>query len=139
MSILYTANATNTGGRNGHSKTDDGRIDVAIRPPEEVSADDKTSTNPEQLFAAAYSACYHGALRLVLERARVSFADSRVTAAVHLMEDPSDNGLRLAVEMKVHVDGVDEKALKRYIALAHTVCPYSKALNNGIDITDVIE
>jgi osmotically inducible protein OsmC len=92
------------------------------------------STNPEQLFAAAYSACFNGALQLVLERARVKYESSKVTAIVSLVEDPIDKGLKLSARIQAAIDGVDKETAEKYVKLAHNICPYSKAVKGNVEV-----
>lgn len=135
MKKLYTATVTNTGGRNGRSVSADGAFAVDVAQPKEITGQDTAATNPEQLFAAAFSACFHGALKLVLEKARVADAGSTVTVDVHLLEDPQDNGFMLGADIRAHIPGVDHAQAEKYVAMAHKLCPYSKAIGGRFEVT----
>ena len=133
MDVLYTAVAHATGdGRNGHARTDDGVVDVDLRIPKELGGPGG-ATNPEQLFAAGYAACFHSALKVVAQRASQSVDGSEVSASVGIGAQP-DGGFGLAVELDVHVPGLDEAAAQQLVEQAHQVCPYSNATRGNIDV-----
>ena len=137
MSILYTAEALATGdGRNGHARTTDGKIDVALSAPPEMGGNGE-GTNPEQLFAAGYSACFHGALRLVGKREKANIDDSAVGARVGIGPNESGGfGLEVTLEISLpHVSADEARALAEK---AHQVCPYSNATRGNIPVTLVI-
>ena len=136
MQKLYTAHASSTGGRTGHARTDDGKIDVDLSTPKEMGGDGGAGTNPEQLFAAGYSACYLGALKFVAGREKVKVgADATVSAAVSFGKRDDGEGFGLAVELTVHVPGVDEATVRSLAEKAHVVCPYSHATRGNIEVT----
>jgi Ohr subfamily peroxiredoxin len=135
--ILYTAEAHVTGGRDeGHGKTSDGNLEVDIRVPKELGGDeDKQGTNPEQLFAIGYAACFESAIKVVGRRLKQKVEDVEIDSKVHLM--PTENrGFKLAVEMDVELPSVKEAEGRiEIIKNAHAVCPYSNATRGNIDVT----
>jgi len=130
---LYTARATATGGRAGHSVTDDGLLDVHLKPPKEMGGPGG-ATNPEQLFAAGYAACFQSALGVVGRREGVDTADSLVEADVSI-GTIGGGGYGLAVALKVSIPGVDSDTTLRLAEAAHQVCPYSNATRGNIEVT----
>ncbi|MBA2176749.1 organic hydroperoxide resistance protein [Halobacillus locisalis] len=128
--VMFTAHATAKGGRNGHVKSDDGLIDLNLAMPGEGS---EKGSNPEQLFAAGYSACYDGALNLVASKQKKDI-DSEITADVSLMKDEADNGFKVGVVLNVHIKGVSQEEAESLAEEAHKVCPYSKATSGNIDV-----
>lgn len=128
---MFTASATAEGGRNGHVKSEDGLIDLDLVMPTEDS--DEKGTNPEQLFAAAYSACYDGALNLVAKQ-KDKDIESSVTADVSFMKDEDDNGFKIGVTLNIEIKGVDQEWAEELAEAAHYVCPYSKATRGNIDV-----
>lgn len=133
MQVLYTATATATGdGRNGHTTSDDGILDVDVRVPQEMGGAGG-ATNPEQLFAAGYSACFHSALKVVAGKDTASVEGSEVSASVGIgMLD--GGGFGLAVELDVSLPALDRPAAEALVARAHEVCPYSNATRGNIDV-----
>ncbi|HSH90932.1 MAG TPA: organic hydroperoxide resistance protein [Ramlibacter sp.] len=126
--VLYTAKAHTTGGRDGQSRTDDGRLDVKLSPPGQGG----TGTNPEQLFAAGYSACFIGAMKAVAGKMKVTLpADLAIDAEVDLGPIPGAYGI--AVRMNVSLPGMDRAAAQALVDAAHKVCPYSNATRGNID------
>ncbi|MGW7427199.1 organic hydroperoxide resistance protein [Streptomyces sp. NPDC054813] len=130
--VLYTAVATAENGRDGRVATDDGRIDVVVNPPKEMGGSG-AGTNPEQLFAAGYSACFQGALGVVARQAGVDVSGSTVTAKVGLGRN--EEGFGLVVEISAVIPGVDEGVARDLVEQAHQVCPYSKATRGNISVT----
>ena len=127
--VLYTAHAHTTGGRDGASRTDDGRLDVKLSSP----GTSGTGTNPEQLFAAGYSACFIGALKAVGGMQKIAIPqDVAVDAEVDL--GPITGGYGIAVRMTVHLPGMDRAAAQALVDAAHKVCPYSNATRGNIDV-----
>ncbi|HZR53423.1 MAG TPA: organic hydroperoxide resistance protein [Streptosporangiaceae bacterium] len=130
--VLYTAEATSTGdGRNGHVKSSDGRLDFDLAMPPEMGGNGE-GTNPEQLFAAGYSACFHSALRLVSRRAGVDPADSTVTAQVGI--GPEGEAFGLVVTLVIQMPGLDREKARELADAAHQVCPYSRATRGNISV-----
>jgi Ohr subfamily peroxiredoxin len=132
MEKLYTASVKVQGGRNGHVTSDDGVIDMDVRMPKGLGGDGGLYTNPEQLFAAAYSACYDGALNLVA-RMNKHKIDSKTTANVSINKQ-ADGGLAISVVMEIEVNGVERQVAEELIQKAHQVCPYSKAIRNNVEV-----
>ncbi|WP_323144441.1 organic hydroperoxide resistance protein [Massilia phyllosphaerae] len=131
--VLYTAKAHTTGGREGRATTDDGLLDVTLQPPKEMGGKGG-ATNPEQLFAAGYSACFIGALKFVAGQKKIAVpADTAVDASVEI--GPIPNGFGLAVELAVSLPGMDRAAAQELVEAAHVVCPYSNATRGNIDVT----
>jgi lipoyl-dependent peroxiredoxin len=134
MNILYTATANATGdGRNGHAATDDGILDIDLRVPTELGGPGG-ATNPEQLFAAGYVACFHSALKLVATRDGLDVEGTEVSATVGLgMLD--NGGFGLAVELDVFAPKLERATAEALVARTHEVCPYSNATRGNIDVT----
>ena len=130
---LYTAEATAVGGREGHVRSADGLVDVDLRPPVEMGGPGG-ATNPEELFAAGYAACFQSALAVVARRSKVSVDGSTVTARVTI-GTVGGGGFGLAVALDVHIPDVDEETTRSLIEGAHEVCPYSNATRGNIEVT----
>jgi lipoyl-dependent peroxiredoxin len=129
---LYTARATATGGRSGHAVTDDGMVDVHLKPPKEMGGPGG-GTNPEQLFATGYAACFQSALAVVGRRQGVNTEDSLVEADVTI-GTVAGGGYGLAVALKVSIPGVDAATVAALTEAAHQVCPYSNATRGNIEV-----
>ena len=141
IKTLYTARATAHGGRSGHAVSSDGILDVKLQPPKEMGGpsggteeDQDGGTNPEQLFAAGYAACFQSALAVVGRRAGVDTSASLVEADVSIGTIPG-GGYGLAVVLKVAIPGVERDTVKSLTDAAHKVCPYSNATRGNIDVT----
>lgn len=131
MKILYTAKATATGGRNGQVKTDNGVLDLQLRAPKAMGGANDDYTNPEQLFAAGYAACFDSALNHTIRLEKVKTGETSVSAKVSI--DPIQGGaFGLAVELAVNISDVSLEEAQRLTARAHQVCPYSNATRNNI-------
>lgn len=130
---LYTARATATGGRAGHAVSDDGILDVDLRPPKEMGGPGG-ATNPEQLFAAGYAACFQSALGAVGRREHVDTSNSLVEADVSI-GTIGGGGYGLAVTLRVTIPGADPARARALAEAAHQVCPYSNATRGNIEIT----
>ncbi len=130
--IVYTARATSTGGRSGHATSEDGVLDLSLTAPKETGGPG-TGTNPEQLFAAGYSACFQGALGLVAKRQGVDTKDSIVTAAIGF--GPEGESFGITADITVAVPGLDLALVQQLADAAHQVCPYSKATRGNIPVT----
>ena len=126
--VLYTAQAHTIGGRDGAGKTSDGSLDVKLSSP----GSGKPGTNPEQLFAAGYSACFHSALRVVARRAKVDPGDSTVTAQVGI--GPEHGAFGLVVTLIIHIPGLEREQVRELAEAAHQVCPYSRATRGNISV-----
>ena len=136
MDRLYTAEATARGARTGTVRSSDDRLDLALSRPSEMGGDGGPGTNPEQLFAAGYAACFHSAMRFAVKDVGLSPRDldeTHVTARVHfLKEPPADFGL--AVELLLTAPGIDEEKARALMERTHRICPYSKATAGNIDV-----
>ncbi|KKB38928.1 organic hydroperoxide resistance protein [Bacillus thermotolerans] len=132
---LFTATATASGGREGRVQSSDDVINMDTAMPGTPRAKKlDAATNPEQLFAAGYAACFDSALQLVASKARVKF-ESEVTANVSLMKDDADQGFKLAVTLQVKGTDIEKSQLEELVHQAHQVCPYSKATRGNIEVT----
>ena len=127
--VLYTAHAHTTGGREGTSRTDDGRLDIALTSPGGAG----TGTNPEQLFAAGYSACFIGAMKAVAARQKITLPEPAIDAEVDL--GPVGEVFGIAVRLTIHVPGMDKAQAQKLVDDAHQVCPYSNATRGNINVT----
>lgn len=127
----YIATATVHGARAGHVQSDNGRLDLDLAVPEEFGGPGGDGTNPEELFAAGYSACFQGALAVAGGKREIDTSNSDVTARVHLT--PPD--MTLSVELEVHIPGVDHDTAFKLAESAHRVCPYSRATQGNIEVT----
>ncbi|MEU3824365.1 Ohr family peroxiredoxin [Streptomyces sp. SID486] len=137
MDALYTAVATATHGRDGRAVSSDGRIDLKLAPPAELGGNGE-GTNPEQLFAAGYAACFGSALGLVGRQAKVDVSDAAVTAEVGIGKQGEGFGLKVTLRVELP-DSVDQETGRKLVETAHQVCPYSNATRGNIDVDLVIE
>jgi osmotically inducible protein OsmC len=132
--VLYTAHATATGGRDGRAVSSDQVLDVALTTPRELGGSGAVGTNPEQLFAAGYSACFLGAMKFVAGREKIALpADLSISGAVGIGQIP--NGFGIEVELKISVPGMARADAQALVEKAHIVCPYSNATRGNIDVT----
>ncbi len=132
MSALYTAVATATNGRSGSIKTDDGHLSASLSMPRELGGPGGTGTNPEQLFAAGYAACFGSALGLVARQQKVAIGEVAITAKVGLVKD--DTSFRLEVELHGEFKSIPTEQAHALMEAAHTVCPYSKATRGNVTV-----
>jgi osmotically inducible protein OsmC len=133
MKTVYTATATAHGGREGHVQSDDGSLNADLRLPKSMGGPGGEGTNPEQLFAAGYAACFESALRLVARRQKQPLKDAHVTARVSL--NATDDGKYvLAVELEGRLEGVERDQAQALMDAAHQVCPYSNATRGNIQV-----
>ena len=132
--VLYTATATATGGRTGSAKSDDGKLSVELSTPRELGGAGGNGTNPEQMFAAGYSACFIGAMGAVAAAQKFKLpADVSITAEVGI--GPIPQGFGIQVAMAISLPGMERAAAEALVAAAHQVCPYSNATRGNIDVT----
>ena len=130
---LYTAHAAATGGREGTARTDDNRVSLTLSTPKELGGAGGEGTNPEQLFAMGYAACFVGALKFVGARDKVKVpADTTIRSSVGIGQIPAGFGIN--VKLEISLPGVEAEAADRLIAEAHKVCPYSNATRGNIDV-----
>ena len=131
--VLYTAHATATGGRDGHAVSSDGVLDLKLTTPKELGGAGNAGTNPEQLFAAGYSACFLGALKFVAAKAKKPLpADVSVNGNVGI--GPIPTGFGIEVELKISLPGMPREEAEDLVQKAHIVCPYSNATRGNIDV-----
>ncbi len=134
VNVLYTTEATATGGRDGHAATKDGTLDVKLSTPKELGGGGGAGNNPEQLFAAGYSACFLGAMKFVASQGGPKVpGDTTVTAHVG-MGPRSEGGFGIDVQLDVHLPGLDHAAAETLVEKAHQVCPYSNATRNNVPV-----
>lgn len=140
MPILYTTKASATGGRAGHGASEDGVLDVTLTVPKELGGDGARGTNPEQLFATGYSACFLGALKNVAGKEKVKIPeDARVTATVGVGPRADGGGFGIEVSLSVSAPGIDKAVLEDLVAKAHIVCPYSHAMRTSTEVQVSVE
>ncbi|WP_335932218.1 organic hydroperoxide resistance protein [Streptomyces sp. PTD5-9] len=132
VNVLYTAVATAENGRDGRVSSDDGNLDVVVNPPKSMGGSG-AGTNPEQLFAAGYSACFQGALGVVARQEKADVSGSTVTAAVSIGKTP-EGGFGLEVAISASIPNVDEATARSLVEKAHQVCPYSNATRGNIKV-----
>ncbi|BAC72803.1 MULTISPECIES: organic hydroperoxide resistance protein [Streptomyces] len=137
MDALYTAVATATHGREGRAISSDGKLDVQLAPPAELGGNGQ-GTNPEQLFAGGYAACFASALGLVGRQAKVDVSDAAVTAEVGIGKQGEGFGLKVTLRIELP-DSVDEATGRKLVETAHQVCPYSNATRGNIEVELVVE
>ena len=131
--IVYTAHASATGGRDGQARSSDGLLDIKLALPKEMGGAGG-GVNPEQLFAAGYSACFLGAMKFVAGQQKITLpADTTIEGAVGI--GPIPTGFSIAVELSIHIPGMDHAAAEALVEKAHVVCPYSNATRGNIDVT----
>jgi osmotically inducible protein OsmC len=137
MTPLYTATATSTGGRSGRARSEDGALDLALVMPKGLGGPGGEGTNPEQLFAMGYSACFGSALGLIGRMRKVDLGAYTITAKVSIGKQ--GEGFGLAVELHGHIPGVAHAQAEELMKAAHEVCPYSKATRGNIEVTLTVE
>jgi Ohr subfamily peroxiredoxin len=134
MDALYTAVATATGdGRNGHVRSDDGLVDTDVRMPAGLGGPGG-ATNPEQLFAAGYAACFHSAVKVVARQDKLDVEGTEITTRVSIGSNGA-GGFGLAVELDLHTPNLDKETAQALLEKAHQVCPYSNATRDNIEVT----
>jgi Ohr subfamily peroxiredoxin len=134
MNALYTASATATGdGRSGHTRSSDGVLDLDLAVPKEMGGPGGHLTNPEQLFAAGYAACFHSALKLVAGKQKITLTDTAITVDVGIGPN-GQGGFGLTVAIEAELPGLDEATAQSLIEAAHQVCPYSNATRGNVEV-----
>lgn len=132
--VIYTAKAKATGGREGRATSSDGVLDVKLGLPKEMGGAGGEVTNPEQLFAAGYSACFLGAMKFVSGRDKIAIAkDAFIEAEVGI--GPLPTGFGIEVKLNIHLEGMDAAEAKKLVDAAHIFCPYSNATRGNVDVT----
>lgn len=135
--VLYTAHATATGGRDGRAVSSDGVLDAKLSTPRELGGAGGDGTNPEQLFAAGYSACFLGALKFVAGQSKIALpADTTIEGSVGIGQIPA--GFSIEAELRIRVPGLPREQVETLVEKAHQVCPYSNATRGNIDVTLVV-
>ncbi|TPN83724.1 organic hydroperoxide resistance protein [Mesorhizobium sp. CU2] len=131
MSALYTAQAHVTGGRNGHGETSDGLLKVDLAMPKELGGKGG-ATNPEQLFAVGYAACFESAIRFIARKQKLPLEDAAITATVSLL--PNGEGFKLGVALAAEIKGLDQTGAEALVSEAHKICPYSNAIRGNVEV-----
>ena len=133
MSTLYEATATTVGGRTGHTATDDNVLDLNLSKPVSMGGDGEVGTNPEQLLACAYAACFGSGVKVIAEKMRIDIGDEySVNAIIGFCKD--DDGAYLEATLDCYIPGVDTKTGEKIIKMAHEICPFSKATRDNITV-----
>ena len=134
VNVLYTTRATSTGGRDGESRTEDGRFTAKLSTPKELGGAGGEGTNPEQLFAAGYSACFIGALKVAGGQLKIRVpAETSVTATVGI-GPRSEGGFGITADLSISLPGLDRADAEKLVEAAHQICPYSNATRNNVDV-----
>lgn len=134
MNVLYRTTASAVGGRDGSARTEDGSFEVKLATPRELGGAGGEGANPEQLFAAGYSACFIGALKVAGQQLKVRVpAETKVTATVGI-GPRSEGGFGITADLAVELPGVDRADAERVVELAHQICPYSNATRGNLDV-----
>ncbi|AWX99360.1 organic hydroperoxide resistance protein [Marinomonas primoryensis] len=140
MQAIYSATATSTGGRDGRSVSSDNKLDLSLSTPKELGGTGGEGTNPEQLFAAGYSACFIGALKLVASQQKIKMpADVNVTATIGIGPNTKGEGFTISADLEVNIPGVEASVVEQLVEAAHQVCPYSNATRGNIDVNFTIK
>ncbi|ARF12951.1 organic hydroperoxide resistance protein [Sporosarcina ureae] len=134
MKPLYETTIINTGGRDGSVYSPDNIFNLDVAKPVALGGVVSGASNPEQLFAAGYSACFNSALEIQLDKGKVEYASSEVIATVALYPDKTDGGVKLGAKLEVTIEGVDQATAEEYAKKAHNYCPYSKALSGNVEV-----
>jgi len=134
VQVVYRTSATAIGGRTGKARSDDGRIDVELSTPKELGGDGGAGTNPEQLFAAGYAACFLGALKVAGQQLKLKIPpDASITATVGI-GPRSQGGFGITADLAIALPGVDAESAHQLVETAHQICPYSNATRNNVDV-----
>ena len=135
LKVLYTARASSTGGRTGTAATDDGKVTLSLSTPRELGGDGGPGTNPEQLFALGYSACFLGALKSVGRKRGIKMPETAsVSATVSFLDREDGVGFSIAAALEIRADGVEPQLLEELVQQAHLVCPYSHLITQRHDV-----
>ena len=134
VDVKYTAHGSATGGRDGHARSDDGRIDLELSTPRELGGAGGEGTNPEQLFAAGYSACFIGALKVAGQQLKTKVPDDTKVAADVGIGPRSEGGFGITVDLTVTLPGLDRADAQKLVETAHQICPYSNATRGNVDV-----
>jgi len=134
IDVKYRTTATATGGREGRARTNDGKLDLQLSMPKELGGAGGEGTNPEQLFAAGYSACFLSALKVTARQLKLQLADDATITATVGIGPRSEGGFGLEVELAVTLPGLDRDDAQQLVEAAHQTCPYSNATRGNIDV-----
>lgn len=135
MDILYRTSSSVTGGRTGHGRSEDGRLDVQLDTAKELGGAGGDGTNPEQLFGVGYAACFLGALKFVAGQRKIRVGeDATVTANVGIGKRDDGKGFGLDVALAIDLPGIDTATARELVDAAHIVCPYSEATRNNLNV-----
>ncbi len=134
VNVLYTTSATANGGRDGVAKTYDGALEVKLTTPKELGGAGGDGNNPEQLFAAGYSACFLGALKAVARQEKVKIPDETTVKATVGIGPRSEGGFGITAALEINIPEMDKEIAKALVEKAHFVCPYSNATRNNVDV-----
>lgn len=138
IEVSYRAEATAWGGRSGRAASSDGKLELALSVPKEMGGDGGPGTNPEQLFAVGYAACFQQAVMAVARKSDVDVADSAITVRVGIGSDAERGGFGLEVEIAGEFPGIDPATARQILEQAHEMCPYSRATRNNIAVSLVV-
>jgi osmotically inducible protein OsmC len=134
VDIKYSTEATATGGRDGHARSRDGRLDVSLATPKELGGAGGDGTNPEQLFAAGYSACFIGALKVAGQQLKVKLPDDVTVTAKVGIGPRSAGGFGISADLSVSLPGIERAQAQQLVEAAHQICPYSNATRGNVDV-----
>lgn len=131
---IYSTTMISNGGRDGRVFSPDNTFVQNLATPKEMGGQGGSDTNPEQLFAAGYSACFNSALSLILSQNKISDANPEVEITIELLKDDTDNGFKLGADIKVTLENMSQQDAEKFVEQAHQFCPYSKATRGNIDV-----
>ena len=134
VDVKYTTEATATGGRDGHARSQDGRFDVALSTPKELGGAGGDGSNPEQLFAAGYSACFIGALKVAGQQLKLKIPDDVAVTAKVGIGPRSAGGFGITTDLTVSLPGIERDQAEKLVDAAHQICPYSNATRGNVDV-----
>ena len=134
IDVKYTTEATATGGRDGHARSQDGRLDVALSTPKELGGAGGEGSNPEQLFAAGYSACFIGALKVAGQQLKMKIPDDVAVTAKVGIGPRSAGGFGITADLTVSLPGIERDQAEKLVEAAHQICPYSNATRGNVDV-----
>jgi len=134
VKALYRTSATATGGRDGSARSDDGRLEVRLATPKELGGAGGDGTNPEQLFAAGYAACFIGALKVAGQQLKLTVpASTSITASVGI-GPRAEGGFGITADLRISLPGIDRESAQKLVEAAHQICPYSNATRNNVEV-----
>lgn len=134
IDVKYSTKATATGGRDGHARSEDGRFDVALSTPKELGGAGGDGSNPEQLFAAGYSACFIGALKVAGQQLKMKVPDDAAVSAIVGIGPRAAGGFGITTDLTVTLPGLDRDQAQQLVDAAHQICPYSNATRGNVDV-----